>query len=433
MSECESFLIKPLNFPIFDSGMKNKAKTPKDELIQSVLEDLKSGSFEASDSPEYSGDSDNSESSESSTPSQLVSPEGMLPDNLPDKEKEANESTEGKSISLDENNEYSSESESEFLVEAKTRIILDMNATDDADSAKPTSKSQKPVKKVEAEPTSSNADDDKTAFVDSSDRGSQSQSSREAFNPSLADDKTTVAKSQVNPHAHQSHSQSQPQTIELQPKSAFGGGRAKGSTYEVQFAKADNLKISQQRILELEKEVERLRKDNEVLASAGDISRSKMEELISKLSQLEKQKQELKELNESELRIFKDGLQSKDSEIVRLRTKVEELENRLSNDLRKVRVRERELENRLELAKAERAALLRSKDETILELKRKVDNLENEIENYQNRVIELGQQIEANQEQFARTVRALRLALTNLEVSDGTATSITLAPLKKAE
>jgi DNA-binding XRE family transcriptional regulator len=87
----------------------------------------------------------------------------------------------------------------------------------------------------------------------------------------------------------------------------------------------------------------------------------------------------------------------------------------------------------LELSKAEKTTLLRSKDENILELKRRTETLESEIENYQNKIIELGQKLELNQDQFARTVRALRLALTNLEVSDGTNPSITIAPLKKAE
>jgi hypothetical protein len=207
----------------------------------------------------------------------------------------------------------------------------------------------------------------------------------------------------------------------------------KATAFESQFARAENLKVAQQRILELEQYIEKYRKENEMLGSAGEISKNRIEDLISKSLLLEKQKNELKELNESELRIFKDGLVSKDSEIHRLRTKVEELESRLANDLRKVRVRERELENRLELAKVERTALLRAKDETILELKRKTENLQGEIEGYQNKIIDLGKKIETNQEQFARTVRALRLALTNLEVNEGTNSSITLTPLKKAD
>ena len=207
----------------------------------------------------------------------------------------------------------------------------------------------------------------------------------------------------------------------------------KATAFDNQFQRAENLKVAQQRILELEQHIEKYRKENEMLSSASEISKNRIEDLISKSLLLEKQKNELKEMNESELRIFKDGLVSKDSEIHRLRTKVEELESRLANDLRKVRVRERELENRLELAKVERTALLRAKDETILELKRKTENLQAEIEGYQNKVIELGQKIDSNQEQFARTVRALRLALTNLEVNESTSSSITLTPLKKVD
>ncbi len=207
----------------------------------------------------------------------------------------------------------------------------------------------------------------------------------------------------------------------------------RSAAFDNQFSRAENLKVAQQRILELEKDIEKYRKENEMLTSASEISRNRIDELISKSLHLEKQKNELKELNESELRIFKDGLIAKDTEIHRLRSKVEELESRLANDLRKVRVRERELENRLELAKVERTALLRAKDETILDLKRKTENLQAELESYQNKVIELGQKIDANQDQFARTVRALRLALTNLEVNEGTSTSITLTPIKKAD
>lgn len=204
-------------------------------------------------------------------------------------------------------------------------------------------------------------------------------------------------------------------------------------SYEAQFTRADNYKAAQSRILELEKEIDRLRKENEVLSSANEIAREKMDQLVSQIHQLDKQRHDLKEVNESELRIFKEALIAKDSEILRLRNKVEDLESRLSNDLKKVRVRERELENRLELAKVEKTALLRAKDENILDLKRRTESLEGEIETYQNKIIELGQKLEFNQEQFARTVRALRLALTNLEVSDGTSPSITIAPLKKAE
>lgn len=210
------------------------------------------------------------------------------------------------------------------------------------------------------------------------------------------------------------------------------GGQSRSSGYEAQFMQAENLKIAQQRIIELEKDIEKLRKENEILSSAGELSHQKIEDFLGRINNLERQKNELKDTSVSELQIFRDGLSAKESEINRLRSKVSELESRLSNDLRKIRVRERELENRLELSKMEKMALLKSKDETILDLKRKNDTLVVELENYQSKILELNQKIESNQEQFARTVRALRIALTNLEVNENTS-SITIAPFKKAE
>ncbi|PIS10429.1 MAG: hypothetical protein COT73_09315 [Bdellovibrio sp. CG10_big_fil_rev_8_21_14_0_10_47_8] len=220
--------------------------------------------------------------------------------------------------------------------------------------------------------------------------------------------------------------------LAAEPKHSQNYSSGKATSYEGQFLHAENLKVAQQRLIEMEKDLERLRRDNEILSSAGDLARQKTDDLLSRIQVLEQQRHELKESSESELRIFREGLTVKDNEIQRLRGRVSELEARLANDLRKIRVREKELENRLELSKLEKAALLRSKDETILDLKRKTDSLTNEIETYQGRLIELNQEIESNQEQFRRTVRALRIALTNLEVNENTS-SITIAPLKKAE
>lgn len=217
----------------------------------------------------------------------------------------------------------------------------------------------------------------------------------------------------------------------IEPKVSQGSNspNVRASAFEAQFLQVENLKFAQQRIIELEKDLEKLRKENEILSSSAENSKQMVDDYVIKINLLEKQKNDQKEASESELQIFREGLNAKDIEIVRLRSKVEELENRLANDLRKIRVRERELENRLELARLEKTALLKSKDETILELKRRIDSLQGDLESYQNKVSDLTQKIEANQAQFGRTVRALRIALTNLEVSEG----MTGTPIKKAE
>lgn len=233
--------------------------------------------------------------------------------------------------------------------------------------------------------------------------------------------------------------QPKPQT-HVAPKISFGSlrepraavtGNSGGSVYasgDATLAQAESLKLAQQRILELEKEVEKYRQENEELASAGEIIRNRSEELTSRIFALEKEKQEISDSLQNELIIVKGTLQYKETEMGKARQKIEELEARLKSDFKKIRVRERELENRLELVKAEKTALLRAKDENILELKRKIDHLQSELDNYRSKVLELNKTIEANQEQFKRTVRALRLALSNLEVKEEN-----VVPLKKAD
>ncbi|MCE3010106.1 MAG: hypothetical protein LW875_05795 [Proteobacteria bacterium] len=200
---------------------------------------------------------------------------------------------------------------------------------------------------------------------------------------------------------------------------------------EPSLAQAETLKLAQEKIVELEKEIETLRRENELLHSANDISKQKCEDLFVKLQQLDRLNVELKERNEAELKIYRDASAQRDTESQRLKSKIEELESRLANDLRRVRIRERELENRLEIAKVERVALLRAKDEQILDLKRKMDQLLSDFEQQKVKSADLQAKLDSNNDQFARTVRALRLALSNLESTEES--SITLAPIKKAE
>lgn len=218
-------------------------------------------------------------------------------------------------------------------------------------------------------------------------------------------------------------------------KVSIGGFRgARGSAANVMtsldasLAQAENLKIAQQRILELEKEVETLRAENEELASAGEIIHNRADDLGVRITALEKEKQEIQESNQSEILILKGNLQYKESEVAKARIKIEELETRLKSDFKKIRVRERELENRLELLRAEKSALIRSKDEYILDLKRKIDQLSMELDNYRKKCLELNKTLDANQDQVKRTERALRLALSNLEAKEENT-----VPLKKAE
>lgn len=206
----------------------------------------------------------------------------------------------------------------------------------------------------------------------------------------------------------------------------FGGGVMGGT--EAVLVQSENLHVAQQKILDLEKELERLRLENEQLGAAGETLRRKADELFARADRAQKKYDEACEDYQEEKERFNQALESKDKENRELRIKLDELEMRLSTNIQKIRVRERELENRLELVKMEGAALVRSKDEIILDLKRQLDQLNLELDNYRNKGVELNRYLDEKQDLLRRTVKALRLALSMLEGSEQNQ-----PPLKKAK
>ncbi len=201
---------------------------------------------------------------------------------------------------------------------------------------------------------------------------------------------------------------------------------------EASLAQSENLRIAQNRLLEFENEIERLRSQNEELAAAAETLRRRTDELSSLNQKRESDYQNAVSTFEQERSILIGAKEGVQRELETLRQRTEELELRISSNIQKIRVRERELENRLELLKMESAALIRSKDEMILELKRNMDQLNLELTNYRNKNQELNRITMDKQEQLRRTVKALRLALSMLEGEEEPVPAST-PPLRKAK
>ena len=199
-------------------------------------------------------------------------------------------------------------------------------------------------------------------------------------------------------------------------------------TTEAALAQSENLRVAQQRILELEEEIERLRRENEKLIAAGQTLNRRIDETSSKLESTVRRLEEEKDSREDEKRVLSESINAKDRELGRVSGKVEELEIRLNTDLKKIRVRERELENRLEIMKMESSAVVRNKDEIILDLKRRLDQLNSDIENQRSRESISSEKLEKEQEKTRRAVKAMRLALSLLEDEE-----VSQSPLKRAK
>ena len=209
---------------------------------------------------------------------------------------------------------------------------------------------------------------------------------------------------------------------------SYSSGYNSWGNTDSNLVQAEKLRIAQDKILELEKENEKLRYQNNELISASEIVKERAELLTSQVNEFRNDRDSLEASFKSENSVLKNQLIRKDSELSKVTMKVEELESRLRFDMKKIRVRERELENRLELIRAEKNALVKSKDEQILDFRRKMDQLQLEVESYRQKCVELNKVIESNQDSFKRTTRALRLAMANLELLDENKVT-----LKKAE
>lgn len=181
---------------------------------------------------------------------------------------------------------------------------------------------------------------------------------------------------------------------------------------------SDYLEVAQNRVLELEKEIQKLRRDGEQLAAAGKHFKEMTESLKMQVKQAESNYQNMQEIAKEEKKILMQSLEAKEIKISVLQDRVLDIEQRQGSQHENVRIRERELENRLEIMKSENEALAHSKDEMILELKKQVQIVHSDLEKYRIQNQKMSAKVENKEELLRRTVKALRIALTMLEGSN---------------
>lgn len=182
-----------------------------------------------------------------------------------------------------------------------------------------------------------------------------------------------------------------------------------------QLKKSNYLEIAQSRVLELEKEIQKLRRDSEQIATAGKHFKELSETLKNQVKQTESNYMNLQEITKEEKKILMQSLEAKEIKIAALQDRIQDVEGRQGSQYENIRLRERELENRLEILKSETEALSQVKDEKILELKKQLSSLNADLEKYRSQNQKLVAKVESKEELLRKTVKALRIALTMLE------------------
>jgi hypothetical protein len=93
---------------------------------------------------------------------------------------------------------------------------------------------------------------------------------------------------------------------------------------------------------------------------------------------------------------------------------------KISEDLKRIKLKEKELENRYELLKKDTETLLDSKDQQILEFRKKNDALELELESLEERLLNEHAILNSIESKKRRLIETLKLAISLLEQIDGT-------------
>ncbi|MCJ8277808.1 MAG: hypothetical protein HRT44_01340 [Bdellovibrionales bacterium] len=201
------------------------------------------------------------------------------------------------------------------------------------------------------------------------------------------------------------------------PSKQSGADRNMASV-ESTLKQSEHLRIAQNKINSLEEELEKLRRENEELASAGETFKRINEEYYASIESLKMKVGDQKQTYGQELELLRKIGQSKDKQIVELKQQIDDLNSRIDNNFRRVRKREKDLEHRLEIAKIEEAAVVKSKDQLILDLKRRIDEISSESDNFRKKSQENYKELQKKQQVVRGVIRALRIALTKLEGDD---------------
>jgi len=183
-------------------------------------------------------------------------------------------------------------------------------------------------------------------------------------------------------------------------------------------AGTEAVRVAQIRIKTLETEKEHIRTEMEQLITSSETLQRRYNELKAQNEGLERKHREKLEITEDEKAVLKTRLKAKEEELIAIKRENEDLLARFQSDLRKIRVRERELEHRQEMIRAEMVTVVAGKDEVIVELKRSLEKLHFELDNFRAKSADLNAKINEFYDRNHRTVKALRLALSVLEMGD---------------
>lgn len=170
----------------------------------------------------------------------------------------------------------------------------------------------------------------------------------------------------------------------------------------------------------------KLKRTHTELSHNNNELQSQLEESKTSEALLKKEIVTVRDKLESEIAILKNDFEQQQLKSGSFQEQVAEInrqkniwKEKISEDLKRIKLKEKELENRYELLKKDTETLLDSKDQQILDFRKKNDALDLELESLEDRLRNEHAILNSIESKKRRLIETLKLAISLLEGIDG--------------
>ncbi len=181
---------------------------------------------------------------------------------------------------------------------------------------------------------------------------------------------------------------------------------------------AEYLSIAQDKILELQKNIESLHEENANVASAGELWKQRSNKAEQNLIDLKNKYSNVQSSKDAEQKIFTMTIDKQNK-------KMEDLKNDLGNadilseeKLNTYKLISSDLENRIEIIEREKLTLLDGKNKFISDLQKQINTLQKINTNDKKKLQQVSSLINEKEQTLRSTIKLLRQILISLEVGD---------------
>ena len=187
------------------------------------------------------------------------------------------------------------------------------------------------------------------------------------------------------------------------------------SPLKLNLAQAKNLKVAQQRISDLEEQLEALHEEHEKLIVGSEHLKEKVSFLEAEKDELQIEKNNEESDFSDEKKTLMETLEDSKRQVKKLQAEKEDLEKRVSKSSQSIRYREHSLESQIDILKSEQALLKKEKDKKIISLEAKIKKLQYGLQSAQDKSQKLQIQLKKFKDNSRKIVSVLRATVNNLD------------------